>query len=103
MQNAGGELEKLGLSGPLFGLNLKDPLGAKNNYYQVEYDSISFGVRQYAKSIRQGSCKGELNCIFEPVTSQLNYDDQTAADKTIMTGKEDEYLQHCKWENLIDE
>ena len=33
----------------------------------------------------------------------LNYDDQTTVDKKIMTGKEDEYLQHCKWENIIDE
>ena len=33
----------------------------------------------------------------------LNYDDQTAADKAIMTEKEDEYLQQCQWRKIIDE
>ena len=48
-----------------------------DNHYQMEYDSISFGIRQYKKSIHQGNYKGELSCIFESNNSQLNYNGQS--------------------------
>ena len=48
-----------------------------DNHYFTHYDSISFGIRQYTKSIHQGSYKGELNCTFEPNPSQLNYNSQS--------------------------
>ena len=35
-----------------------------NNNYYTTYDSISFGVRNYSKSITQGSYTGELNCKY---------------------------------------
>ena len=47
-----------------------------DNYYQVEYDSISFGIRHYTKSIHQGNYVGELNAIFESDGSNLNYNGQ---------------------------
>ena len=50
-----------------------------DNYYQIEYDSISFGIRQYTKSIHQGNYVGELNCIFESDGSKLNYNGQLVA------------------------
>ena len=50
-----------------------------DNHYFTHYDSISFGIRQYTKSIHQGSYKGELNCTFEPNSSQLNYNRQLVA------------------------
>ena len=50
-----------------------------DNHYFTHYDSISFGIRQYRKSIHQGSYKGELNCTFEPNSSQLNYNRQSVA------------------------
>ena len=50
-----------------------------NNHYFTQYDSISFGIRHYTKSIHQGSYKGELNCTFEPNGSQLNYNRQLVA------------------------
>ncbi len=50
-----------------------------DNHYFTHYDSISFGIRQYRKSIHQGSYKGELNCTFEPNGSQLNYNRQSVA------------------------
>ena len=50
-----------------------------DNHYFTHYDSISFGIRQYTKSIHQGSYKGELNCTFEPKGSQLNYNRQSVA------------------------
>ena len=50
-----------------------------DNHYFTHYDSISFGIRQYTKSIHQGSYKGELNCTFEPNGSQLNYNRQSVA------------------------
>ena len=50
-----------------------------DNHYFTDYDSISFGIRQYTKSIYQGSYKGELNCTFEPNGSQLNYNRQSVA------------------------
>ena len=50
-----------------------------DNHYFTHYDSISFGIRQYTKSIHQGSYKGELNCTFEPNGSQLNYNSQSVA------------------------
>lgn len=31
----------------------------------------------------------------------LNYDDQTEAEKNIMTHKEEEYLHQCNWQDLI--
>ena len=48
-----------------------------DNHYFTQYDSISFGIRQYTKTIHQGSYKGELNCTFEPNGSQLNYNRQS--------------------------
>ena len=50
-----------------------------DNYYFTHYDSISFGIRQYRKSIHQGSYKGELDCTFEPNSSQLNCNRQSVA------------------------
>ena len=50
-----------------------------DNHYFTHYDSISFGIRQYRKSIHQGSYKGELNCTFEPNGSQLNYNRQSVS------------------------
>ena len=50
-----------------------------DNHYFTHYDSVSFGIRQYTKSIHQGSYKGELNCTFEPNGSQLNYNSQSVA------------------------
>ena len=50
-----------------------------DNYYQIEYDSISFGIRKYTKSIHQGNYGGELNCIFESDGSKLNYNGQLVA------------------------
>ena len=50
-----------------------------NNHYFTQYDSISFGIRHYTKSIHQGSYKGELNCTFEPNGSQLSYNSQSVA------------------------
>ena len=50
-----------------------------DNHYFTQYDSISFGIRHYTKSIHQGSFKGELNCAFEPNSSQLNYNSQSVA------------------------
>ena len=50
-----------------------------DNHYFTQYDSISFGIRQYRKSIHQGSYKGELNCTFEPNSSQLNYNRRLVA------------------------
>ena len=48
-----------------------------DNHYFTQYDSISFGIRYYAKSIHQGSYNSELNCTFEPNGSQLNYNKQS--------------------------
>ena len=50
-----------------------------DNHYFTEYDSISFGIRRYRKSIQQGSYTGELNCTFEPNGSQLDYNRQLVA------------------------
>jgi hypothetical protein len=50
-----------------------------NNHYFTEYDSISFGIRQYTKSIRQGNYVGKLNCIFDSDGSKLNYNGQLVA------------------------
>ena len=50
-----------------------------DNHYFTQYDSISFGVRHYTKSIHQGNYKGDLNCIFKPDSSHLNYNGQSVA------------------------
>ena len=50
-----------------------------DNHYFTYYDSLSFGIRQYRKSINQGNYNGELNCTFEPNSSQLNYNRQSVA------------------------
>ena len=50
-----------------------------DNYYQIEYDSISFGIRHYTKNIHQGNYVGELNCIIESDGSKLNYNGQLVA------------------------
>ena len=43
------------------------------NHYHTEYDSITFGIRQYIKTIHQGKYKGNIGCIIESDGSQLNY------------------------------
>ena len=48
-----------------------------DNHYFTKYDSISFGVRQYTKSIKQGNYKGELNCYYDLSSSQLKYNDES--------------------------
>ena len=50
-----------------------------DNYYKTEYDSISFGIRKYTKSIHQGNYKGKLDCDYDPASSNLNYADQSVA------------------------
>jgi len=48
-----------------------------NNHYFTKYDSISFGILQYTKSIHQGNYKGKLNCIYNADSSQLSYNGQS--------------------------
>ena len=50
-----------------------------DNHYFTQYDSISFGIRHYTKSIYQGGYAGELNCTYEPNDSQLNYNSQSVS------------------------
>ena len=50
-----------------------------DNHYFTEYDSISFGVRQYTKSINHGDDSSELNCIYESKSSNLSYDGQSVS------------------------
>ena len=47
-----------------------------NNYF-TEYDSNSFGVRQYKKSIQQGGYSGELNCYYDSIKHQLKYNNKS--------------------------
>lgn len=61
---------------------------------RAKENSIEFS-EPFAKEIGRLIIHGGLHL--------LNYDDQTAADKAIMTGKEDEYLQQCQWRKIIDE
>ena len=44
-----------------------------DNHYYTHYDSISFGIQQYTKSINQGGHSGELNCYFDSNDTLLNY------------------------------
>ena len=48
-----------------------------DNYYMTEYDSSSFGIRKYTKSIHQGSYKGKLDCNYDLTSSNLYYGDQS--------------------------
>ena len=50
-----------------------------NNHYFTEYDSRSFGIRQYTKKIHQGNYVGEINCIFDSDGSKLNYNGHLVA------------------------
>ena len=46
-----------------------------NNYYHTQYDSISFGVRQYEKLINQGRYSSELQCYYDFSSSSLIFND----------------------------
>ena len=48
-----------------------------DNEYYTEYDSISFGVRSYKKTVIQGSYKGLLECNYDINKSELNYNNLT--------------------------
>jgi len=48
-----------------------------NNHYFTEYDSITFGIRKYTKSINQGSYSGKLNCYYDTSSSQLKYENES--------------------------
>lgn len=48
-----------------------------DNHYFTKYDSLSFGIREYRKSIHQGSYKGELSCTFDSNASELIYNRQS--------------------------
>jgi hypothetical protein len=48
-----------------------------NNHYFTEYDSISFGIRKYTKSINQGRYNGELNVYYDLTNLQLKYNDES--------------------------
>ena len=50
-----------------------------DNYYFTQYDSISFGLRQYTKKINQRGSSGELNCYYDSSSSQLKYNDKSTA------------------------
>ena len=60
-------------------LGLINTIWPVDNHYFTEYDNISFGIRQYTKSIHQGSYAGKLNCTFEPNGSKLSYNSQSIA------------------------
>ena len=85
-------------------------------------DVIAFRMNDYEEELVEGEiyisiprAKENANKFNEPFAKEigrliihgglhlLNYDDETTVDKKVITGKEDEYLQHFKWENLIDE
>ena len=44
-----------------------------DNHYFTEFDSISFGIRKYTKSINQGRYSGEMDCYYDISSSQLKY------------------------------
>lgn len=98
--------------------------GLKKEFFNKNQwtDIIAFRMNDYEGEVVEGEiyisiprAKENANKFNEPLAKEigrliihgglhlLNYDDQTTVDKKVMTGKEDEYLQHCKWENLIDE
>ena len=47
------------------------------NHYFTKYDSVSFGVRQYTKSIQQGKYSDELSCYYDSSNSKLKYNDES--------------------------
>ena len=96
----------------------------KKDFFNLDQltDVIAFRLNDYEDKSIEGEIyisvpRAKENAIefSEPFTKEigrliihgglhlLNYDDQTAADKAIMTGKEDEYLQQCQWRKIIDE
>ena len=98
--------------------------GLKKEFFNKNQwtDVIAFRMNDYEEEVVEGEiyisiprAKENANKFNEPFAKEigrliihgglhlLNYDDQTTVDKKVMTGKEDKYLQHCKWENLIDE
>ena len=48
-----------------------------NNHYVTHYDSISFGIRKYNKSINQGKYREKLDCYYDTSSSQLKYNDES--------------------------
>ena len=60
-------------------LGMLDSIWPVDNHYYTEYDSISFGVLQYTKSIHQGGYSGELNCYYDSHSSELMYNDEAVA------------------------
>ena len=42
-----------------------------NNSYYTQYDSISYAVKNYSKSIHQGNYQGKLNCEYIQIKSIL--------------------------------
>ncbi|MDP6262037.1 MAG: DUF3108 domain-containing protein [Candidatus Marinimicrobia bacterium] len=50
-----------------------------DNHYFTEYDSISFGVRHYTKSINQRGYSSEMNCIYKSDSSFLSYNGQSVS------------------------
>jgi len=96
----------------------------KNTFFQLNQltDVIAFRLNDYEKKEVEGEiyisvprARENAETFSEPVPREIgrliihgglhlvNYDDQTKADKDIMTQKEEEYLGQCKWQDLFHE
>ena len=60
-------------------------------------------AKENAKSFKEPFAKEVGRLIIHGGLHLLNYDDETKEDKDTMTGKEEAYLKHCQWQNLIHE
>ncbi len=84
-------------------------------------DVIAFRLNEYKEKNVEGEiyisiprAKENAETFSEPFSREvgrliihgglhlLNHDDQTEAEKNIMTNKEEEYLNQCNWQDLIN-
>ena len=60
-------------------------------------------ARENAKKFSEPFAREVGRLIIHGGLHLVNYDDETEAEKNIMTLKEEEYLNQCNWQDLINE
>jgi len=60
-------------------------------------------ARENAKKFSESFAKEIGRLIIHGGLHLVNYDDETEAEKNIMTLKEEKYLNQCNWQDLINE
>ena len=91
---------------------LMDYLWSVENYYYTEFDSVSFGIKNYYKSIKQGDYIGELNCSYDSINKTLLCNDKTINNQgsvqniftlLALVADKDKSFHDAKWFNINHE